>query len=187
MPNPRLAARYAKSIIGLAIETNQLEKVYTDMLWLQSVCKTNRDFVNVLRSPIINAETKKKIIGAVMGERVSDLTTKFMTLLFTKGREIFLPEIISAFIQSYKQHKDIKTIRLTTATPVGDNIKQAIITQVKKSAGFKNVELEEQADPDVIGGFVLQIGDQLIDASIAYDLREVAKQFENNDFIYKLR
>ena len=97
MPNPRLAARYAKSIIGLAIETNQLEKVYTDMLWLQSVCKNNRDFVNVLRSPIINAETKKKIIGAVMGERVSDLTTKFMTLLFTKGREIFLPEIISAF------------------------------------------------------------------------------------------
>lgn len=187
MPNPRLAARYAKSLIGLAIETNQLEKVYSDILWLQSVCKTNKDFVNVLKSPVIKAESKKKIIGAVLSDRVSDLTTKFMTLLFTKGREVFLPEIITAFITSYKQHKDIKVLKLTTAAAVGDNVKQAIVDQVKKSAGFRNVELEEYVDKDLIGGFVLQIGDQLVDASIAYDLREVAKQFENNDFIYKLR
>ncbi len=61
------------------------------------------------------------------------------------------------------------------------------MNQVKKSGGFENIELEEKVDKDIIGGFVLQIGDKLVDASIAYDLKAIAKQFENNDFIYKIR
>ena len=65
MPNPRLAARYAKSLIDLAIEKDQLEKVFADMQWLQAVCKSNRDFVTLLRSPVIKADTKRKIIEAV--------------------------------------------------------------------------------------------------------------------------
>ena len=56
MPNPRLATRYAKSLIDLAIEKGQLEKIFADMQWLQAVCKGNRDFVNVLRSPVIKAD-----------------------------------------------------------------------------------------------------------------------------------
>ena len=58
---------------------------------------------------------------------------------------------------------------------------------MKKSGDFQNVELEENIDPDLIGGFVLQVGDKLVDASISYDLRTIAKQFQNNDFIYKVR
>lgn len=187
MPNPRLASRYAKSLIDLAIEKGQLEKVYADMQWLQGVAKSNRDFVNLLRSPIIKADTKKKIIEAVTKGKVSEMTAGFNALLITKGRESYLPEIVNAFIASYKVHKNIHTIKLTTASPVSDSVKTAIVNQVKKSAGIENVELEEKVDADLIGGFVLQIGDQLVDASIAYDLRAIAKQFENNDFIYKIR
>ena len=76
---------------------------------------------------------------------------------------------------------------MTTAVTASDELKNAIVEQVKKSAGFTQVELEEKVEPALIGGFVLQIGDQLVDASIAYDLRSVAKQFENNDFIYKIK
>lgn len=187
MPNPRLASRYAKSLIDLAIEKGQLEKVYADMQWLQAVCKSNRDFVNLLRSPIIKADAKRKIIAAVTTGNIGEITTAFNSLLISKGREGNLPEIVAAFIASYKEHKNIHTIKLTTATPVSDAVKKSIIEQVKKSAGFQNVEVEEKVDANLIGGFVLQIGDQLVDASIAYDLRAIAKQFENNDFIYKVR
>jgi F-type H+-transporting ATPase subunit delta len=58
---------------------------------------------------------------------------------------------------------------------------------VKKTAGFQHVELQEKVDPALIGGFVLQVGDKLVDASIAYDLKNIAKQFESNDFIYSIR
>jgi F-type H+-transporting ATPase subunit delta len=187
MPNPRLATRYAKSLIGLAIERNQLERVFADMKWLQRVCKSNRDFVNLLRSPIINADIKKKILQAITSSELSEMTAGFIRLLVTKGRESNLPEIITAFVTAYNLHKNIHIIKLTTAGPINDATRKAIVDQVKKSAGYETVELEEKIDADLIGGFVLQVGDKLVDGSIAYDLRAIAKQFENNDFIYKLR
>jgi F-type H+-transporting ATPase subunit delta len=161
--------------------------VNADMLWLQSVCRSNRDFVNLLRSPVIKADTKKKIVNAVTSGQISVMTTGFTNLLVTKGRESNLPEIVTAFTTAYNLHKNIQTIKLTTAAPVSEAIKSAIVEQVKKSGGFQHIELEEKVNPDLIGGFVIQIGDKLVDASIAYDLKAIAKQFENNDFIYKIR
>jgi len=187
MPNPRLATRYAKSLLDLAVERGQLEEVYADMQWMQAVCKSNRDFVNLLKSPVISGDKKIKIVDAVAGAKLSKLTTAFHTLLTNKTRESNLPEIAAAFITQYKEYKNIHTVKLTTASPASDELKNAIIKQVKKTSGFENIELEEKVDKEIIGGFVLQVGDKMIDASIAYDLKEISKQFENNDFIYKIR
>ena len=187
MPNPRLATRYAKSLIDLAIERGELEKVFADMQWLNGVCKSNKDFVNLLRSPIIKGDTKKKILEAVTTGNISEMTAGFNRLLITKGRESNLPEISNAFITAYKLKKNIHTVKLTTASPVNEAVKNAIVAQIKKNPIYKNIEIEEKVDPDLIGGFVLQVGDQLVDASIAYDLRTIAKQFDNNDFIFKVR
>lgn len=187
MRNPRLASRYAKSLLDFAVERNQLEIVFADMQWLQVVCQGNRDFVNVLRSPIIRDDSKKKIIEAVTKGKINELTGSFITLLITKNREANLPEIINAFITAYKEHKNIKTVKLTTATVVSEELKNEIISEIKKTAGFPTVELEQHVDENIIGGYVLQIGDKLVDASIAYDLKNIARQFKNNDFIYKIR
>lgn len=187
MPNPRLASRYAKSLIDLSQEQGQLEKVYQDMLFLQNIIKTNRDLANLLRSPIVSADKKDKIVEAVTAGRVSQLTASFNKLLISKGRESNLPEIITSFIQQYKSIKNIHTVKLTTAVPVSEEVKASIIEQVKKTSNLQNIEMETTVDPNIIGGFVLQAGDKLVDASIAYDLREISKQFQNNDFIYAIR
>jgi F-type H+-transporting ATPase subunit delta len=187
MPNPRLAARYAKSLLDLSVEKSKLEAVYADMLWLQAVCKSSREFVNLLRSPVINSDKKEKIVEAVTAGKVNALTAAFNKLLIIKHRESNLPEIATAFISQYKEHKKIYTVKLTTAVPVSDAVKNEIINQVKKTSDMQNIELETSVNEKLIGGFVLQAGDKLIDASIAYDLKQIARQFENNDFIYKVR
>lgn len=187
MPNPRLASRYAKALLDLAVEQGQLEQVFADMQWLQSATSQSRDLLNLLRSPITKAELKTKAIGAVLQGNVSELTKKFASLLISKNREANLPEIAPAFIEQYKQHKDIHIATLTTAVPVSDVIKTKIINKVKQESGYNNIELVEKVDPSIIGGFVLELGDKQVNASISYDLREVAKQFKNNDFIYKVR
>jgi F-type H+-transporting ATPase subunit delta len=187
MRNPRLASRYAKSLMDLAIEKGQLEQVFADMQWLQAACKGSRDLVNLLRSPIIKADAKKKIVDAVTNGKVSALTAAFNSLLITKGREGNLPEISSAFIDAYKVYKNIQTVKLTTASPISDAVKNEIVAQIKKTGSFESVELEQKVDDSLIGGFVLQVGDKLVDASIAYDLKHIARQFENNDFVYKVR
>lgn len=187
MSNVRLATRYAKSLLGLAIEKGELEKVFSDMEWLQSLCKGNRDFITMLRSPVIKSDAKGKIVKAVAQNNIGLLTNSFIQLLINKGRESELPEITTSFIQQYKEVKKIYTVKLTTASPVSDELKKSIVEHIKSTTEMQNIELETAVNENIIGGFVLQTGDKMVDASIAYDLKEIARQFENNDFIYKVR
>ena len=187
MQNTRVASRYAKSLLDLAVEKGKLEQVYHDMLYLQQLNKGSREFLNLLRSPVVKAGAKIKAINAVTKGKISDLTIAFTTLLINKTREANLPEVISSFIQQYKHKKNINTVKLTTAVPVSEDVKKQLIAQVMKTSNLQNIELETVVDPNIIGGFVLQSGDKLIDASIAYELKNVSRQFENNDFIYKVR
>ena len=187
MSNVRLATRYAKSLLGLAIERGELEKAYTDMQWLQSVCKSNRDFIGMLRSPVIKSDAKGKIVKAVAGDNIGQLTNTFIHLLISKGRESALPEIATSFIHQYKEVKKIHSVKLTTAAPLSDDLKNSIVDHIKSTTDMQNIELETAVNENIIGGFVIQTGDKLVDASIAYDLKEIARQFENNDFIYKVR
>lgn len=187
MLNPRVASRYAKSILDLAIERGKLEEVYNDMLYLQQLNKASREFLNLLRSPVVKPDAKIKAVNAVTAGKISDLTKTFTTLLINKTRESVLPEVITSFIQQYKQKKHINTVKLTTASPISDEVKNSIIAQVRKTSDMEIIELETVVDPEIIGGFVLQAGDKLIDASISYDLQTISRQFDNNDFIYKVR
>lgn len=187
LPNPRLAARYAKSILGFSIEKGQLEDVYKDMLFLQGVCQGSREFVNLLRSPVLKEEKKAQILVAVIGDTVSELTRSFFRLLLLKDREASLPEIITAFIAQYKEYKGIQTATLTTAVPISDPLKQDILERIQKAIPAKQIELNTEVKDELIGGFILQIGDRILDGSIAYELKHVQQQFENNDFIYKIR
>lgn len=187
MQNPRLAGRYAKSLLDLAIERGELETVLADVQWLQALCNASAEFVNIMKSPVISNDKKRGVLEAVTKGKISEMTAGFNRLLVTKNRESNLPEILEAFVKQYKVYKNIHVVKLTTATAVTEAQKEAIIAKVKSVSDMVHIELETAVNEDLIGGFVLQTGDQLIDASIAYDLKNIARQFENNDFIYKIR
>lgn len=187
MQNPRLAVRYAKSLLDLAQEQNKLELVYEDMKLLDNICKTNREFANVLKSPIIKEDKKNRIIESVTEGRINSLTASFIKLLGSKSREANLPEIISSFIEQYNVAKGIHRVKLTTAIEVSDEIKNDFISKIKASEGVEHIELETLVDEKLVGGFVLEMEGYLADASIRRDLNDVQKQFMNNDYIQKLR
>lgn len=186
MQNPRLATRYAKSLLDLSVEQNELAEVYADMKLLQQINKSNPDFVALLRSPIINSDKKDKIIDAVVGDKVSKLTMLFVRLLTTKTRESNLPEIVTAFITQYNKLKNIQTVKLTTATAISDDLKNSIIAKLKDSVTGE-IEIETSVQDELIGGFKLEIGGTLIDATILRDLNDVRKQFLNNEYIHNIR
>ena len=187
MPNPRLAGRYAKSLIDLALEKGQLEEVYHDMLFLQQAFQNSKELVIMIKSPVIKADRKDKVLDAIMAGKTSVITSTFTKLLLRKGREFFLPEIITAFIDQYKEYKGIHTVKLTTAIPVSEELKKSIVDKIKADRHLKDIELVTAVDESLIGGFVLEVGDELVDGSIAFDLKSIKKQFQNNDFIYKIR
>ncbi len=187
MNNPRLAGRYAKSLIDLAKELNQVDVVCTDMKFVQSICKSNPDFVSVLRSPIIKPGTKEKIIESITTGRVNITTSSFIRLLVRKGRETNLPEIANAYIEQFNTLRNIHQLKITTAVPISDELKNDIVGSVKASTSFQNIEVETAIKEELIGGYVLEMEGALIDASILKDLKDIKKQFMDNQYIHKLR
>ena len=186
MPNARLAGRYAKSILDLAIEQGQLEAVYTDMKYLQAVCNASSEFVNMLRSPIIKADQKNSILSAVLKNNVGVLTNSFIVLLVKKGREGDLHEIANTFIEQYNGMKSIHQVTLTTAVEISADMKNAIVQKVKSDNSFASIELTTKTDESLIGGFVLEFNNNLLDASISRDLKDIKKQFLKNEFVGKI-
>ena len=187
MNNPRLAGRYAKSLLDLAIEQKQLDTVYDDIKFLRSICKSNPDFVAVLKSPVIKVDKKGKIIESITNGRVSSLTSLFIQLLVQKTRESNLPEIVHAFVEQYNKLKDIHHIKITTAVPMSADSEQAILSKVRSNTPIQNIELETFVEDELIGGFKLEVGGTLVDATILRDLNDVKKQFKNNEYIQQLR
>lgn len=187
MPNPRLANRYAKSLIDLAIEKSQLEDVYADMKFLQAACKSSKELVALLQSPIITADKKDKILETITAGKVTAITSSFNKLLVKKGREFELPEIVEAYIEQYNSIKGIHKVKLTTAVEVSEDLKKSITEKAVKESGVASVELETKVDTALIGGFVLEFNNNLVDASIARDLRDIKKQFSKNLYVPAMR
>lgn len=187
MNNSRIAQRYAKSLLGLAIELGKLEEVSADMKFLNEVSKQSRPFLLMLKSPIISADKKSAIISEITKGKISNITQTFLSLLTTKGREDSLPEIINSFVQQFNKYRGIHKAKLTTALPVSDSIKQSFVKKIEEQNHLTNLQMETKVDEALIGGFVLEMDGKLIDASILRDLNDVKKQFQNNDYIHKLR
>ena len=186
MPNARLAGRYAKSILDLAIEQGQLEAVYADMKYIQAACNASSEFVNMLRSPIIKADQKNSILSAVLKNNVGVLSNAFIVLLVKKGRESDLHEIANTFIEQYNSMKGIHQVTLTTAVEISAEVKNSIEQKVKSDNSFTSVELTTKTDESLIGGFVLEFNNNLLDASISRDLKDIKKQFLKNEFVGKI-
>lgn len=182
----KIATRYAKSLIDLSVEQNVLTDVKSDMETFIKMCE-NRDLYLLLKSPIVNATKKESIFKALFADKFNKMTLAFFNIVLKKGREFYLPEISKEFINQYKQLIGLTTVKLTTATPMDANalsiIKQKLIAS---SETAKDVEIETSVDPEIIGGFVLKIGDKLFDNSISHKINQIKKNISNKDFIKSL-
>ena len=169
MAASKAAARYAKAILDLSIEMNNVETIHGDISMIDELCYENREFVAFLNSPIIQRRKKYQVFDAAFEGRVDPLTMKFLKQVTKNGREKILTEITESFITQYRKYKGILDVYVKSAIPLEPKVKEAITAYVKKHFEGK-VELHEKIDETLIGGFVIRIEDQQIDASIANQL-----------------
>jgi len=187
MRNTRVANRYSKALMDLAVETNQVEAVKKDIEMIRLA--TTGELNQVLLSPIIRHEKKVQIFTAIFSGKVTPLTASFFNLVFAKGREVVLRDILIEFDDEYRRMQGIKILELTTATPVSEGLKADIKTKFEALPQYKGVKMEivEKVDESLLGGFLAQVDDQLFDASIRRDLAVIKKQFVENMYIQKIR
>ncbi len=182
----RIASRYAKSLLDLAQEKGKLERVLEDVQSFQQVAK-NREFLLMLRSPVVKADTKERVFNQLFTGKYDEMTMAFLRILLRKGRESQLAEIANEFIVQYKVVKHISTVKLVTATQLSEEAVKTIHDKLLASTSTeKNVELVTEVDAELIGGFVIEFEDKLYDASIAHKLGQMKKNFKDNLYISQI-
>lgn len=188
----RIGQRYAKAIMDLAIQKGIGKKVLDDMELFRTVCQENREFVLMLRSPLIQVDKKKQILHALFKGKMEDLVLDAFTLITRKNRSSVLSTIGDEYIRLYRRLNNIIEVQLITATPVSSETRAALLVKVQEllnlEAGRLNqqnpsVSLVENVDPSLIGGFVLKAGDLLYDESFSESLRRLSQQFKSNPYI----
>lgn len=178
----KVAYRYAKSLLGIALEQNVLEDVHNDMQLISHVCSENRDLEILLRSPIVKSDKKAAILSEIFGKHISKISNTFISIVLVKKRESILADITTAFIDLYKTEKNIATATVTTAVKISEQQKTKII-DLLKSQGSASVDLKEIINPEIIGGMILKVGDKQIDESIKRKLMNLEMEFDDNSFI----
>jgi len=150
-----VASRYAKALLMLSEERKVKEEVYQEAKALLSV--------------LTDAGTTAAL------PQLSPIMTDFLALVAAKGRMNNIVLILSSFILQYRKSEKIAAVSLVTA--VASGTADEVVTERLKQMGFDAAEITHSVNPDLIGGFKLQIEDKLMDASVATMLKAVGKTF----------
>lgn len=183
MADSRVASRYVKSLLGLAVEQKALEAVHADMKMFDKACRESHQFSMMLQSPIIKHDKKKDILEAIFKGKVHALTMAVIDILTKKNREPLLPAIAAEFENAYNEYKGIEKATVTTTIAIDEKLKKEIEAMVKKLSNKKEVALTTKVDKDLIGGFILNVGDRQIDASVKNKLKALKVKFTENPFV----
>lgn len=185
MGSYRIANRYAKSLIQLALENGQLEAVSSDMKDVDRAFENSRELKLMFKSPIITSDKKLAVVKALFEGKVSELLFRFLTLMIKKGRESHFHDMVGSFITQYNLLKGITPVKITSAVKLDAAQVQGMIAALKKNENLKEVELEEVINPAMIGGFTLQYDDKMIDSSVSRSINALRNIIEDDTYIKK--
>ena len=176
MSEIQVASRYAKSLIDLAEEQSSVEAVKADIESFVNVVRQNSQLQAVLKNPIIGIDKKKAIINQLFGPNSSKVVLSFFNIVVAKGRSEVLYATAKEFMNEYNRRKGVMTAVVTSAAPLTEQQKSQISALVVEATKAQIV-LESRIDPNLIGGFVLKVGDRQVDASISSRLNRLRKEF----------
>jgi len=178
MSKTRVAIRYAKAVIDFAQEKQEIDEVHNNMTLVIATIKQNIKLQQLLNSPIVKNEIKKKITIEIFGKSITQTTQKLIYLLLKNKRLNLVVEVAKQYIILYNKLKEKEIAKVTTAIPLTEELNKKVLRKIKEITG-KQITIKNTINPDIIGGFILRIGDIQYNASIAHKLQELKKQFEN--------
>jgi F-type H+-transporting ATPase subunit delta len=175
MKSNKSAVRYATALLELAIEHNKVELIESDILQLIQTAAEVHDFQVFLSSPLIITDKKISILNQIFKD-FNQTTLDFLSLVANNGREAIMIDIAKQFNSLLKTHRGIVPITIISAQTLEEATKASILAQISGSING-TPEITEQIDPELIGGFIVRMGDHQIDASVANQLKRLKQQF----------
>ena len=181
MNGSRAAIRYAKAILSFALEQQKEVEVNNDMLLVANTIQDSKELQLLLNSPVLKTELKKSALKEIFASKTSALTIGLINLLIDNKRLPILGEVAKKYNVIFDSLKGIEVAKVTTAIPLTEELNQLVLKKVIEITG-KQATIESIINPDIIGGFILRVGDIQYDASVANKLQVLKRQFENESF-----
>jgi F-type H+-transporting ATPase subunit delta len=180
MNESKISVRYAKALFALAKEADSFDALKRDVELLYQCIRQIPELQFVIESPVIKVSEKKKLFQDMFQASFSPLTLTFIKLVLEHRREDYLVGISRHFLTLMKAEQGIQSAEVITAITLDEKLRQSILSLIAKKFNAV-VELNEVVDEKLIGGFILRVGDQQLDASIANKLKRIQNDLINSN------
>jgi F-type H+-transporting ATPase subunit delta len=184
MKGTRAALRYAKAVLNFAKEQKLADVVNTDLQLISNTLEDNKDLQVVLLNPVIKSDVKKTILTKVFDSKINAITQGLLDLLIEKKRLNLILAVAKEYTIIFDFDMGIEVAKVTTAVPLTKELKNTILEKIKSLTG-KAVSIKNTVNSNLIGGFILRVGDKQYDASISGKLNLLKREFEDNHYIPK--
>lgn len=171
--------RYAQALLSVAQDSNIVDQVGQDMNSLLNLLKESQDLREFLESPVFKVDDKKSVLNRVLGDSIHPYTKNFLQVLVDRRRIVLLEGICKQFQALLRKLNQTVLAEVTTVHELTDDQKRSLQEKVMAMTGARSVELETKLDPDLIGGVIIKIGSQVIDASLRGQLRRISLRLSN--------
>ena len=178
MSGSRAAIRYAKAVLSLATDQKSAEVVNNDMKSITKAIAESEDLNQMLQSPVVKSSDKKAVLFAVFTD-ANTITTNLIDVLIANKRLPLLNDVASSYMHLYDTLRGSQVASVTTAVPLTEDLKTKVLAKVKELTG-KDAEVENIIDENILGGFILRVGDIQYNASIANKLDKLKREFTFN-------
>lgn len=179
MLTSKVVKRYAQGLLDFTQESGITASVFSEMKDVLKVMNDSKDLQNFFASPIIDGKKKISIAGEIF-KNFSPISKNIISLVIKQGRETHLKDIAQEFINKVEDIEGIQRVTLTSAT----QLSQSNIDELLKSSNLVNTDakyyLKMNINPDILGGYILKVGDQQVDASVRSKLNDIKKEFQLN-------
>ena len=177
MAGTRAAIRYAKAILDTAHSAGVAAEVNNDMLLIESTITSNAELSTFIANPTTSVDIKESALLEIFQD-VNAVTKSLFHLLFENKRFQILKAIASEYNNLFDKMNGMEVAKVTTAIPMDDEMKGKVLSKILTFSN-KKIIIENIIDPSIIGGFILRIGDQQYNASIANRLRVLKRELSN--------
>lgn len=173
----RAAIRYAKAILDIAQTSGKAEAVNNDMKSIVNAVSESAELKDFLTSPIIKIDVKKSALSEIFSN-VQNETNSLFHLLFENKRFEIVEEIAIQYNKLFDESNGIEVAKVTTAFPITAELETKVLAKIAEFSN-KKITIHNIVDPAIIGGFILRVGDQQYNASVASKLSELKREFSN--------
>jgi len=168
-----MAGRYANALFELALEANAIDQVSADLATFDAMVADSTDLARLVKSPVFTAEQQASAIGAIVDKAgIGGLAAKFLKLVASNRRLFAVGDMARAYKALVAKHKGEVTAQVTAAEKLND-ARLGEIKAALKSVTGKDVQMDVQVDPAIIGGLIVKVGSRMVDSSLRTKLNAI--------------